>query len=266
MALADYLTRKLKERGLLLMTHAVVGYPSLDDNWAMLECMHEAGVDLVELQLPFSEPIADGPRFIRANQEALDHGLHRDDYFDFFARAAEAFKFPLLFMGYYNSVFRMGHEQFCKRLRAAGGAGYIIADLPLEEARELDAFAHRHDLAPIHIVTPLNAEARLKAIAETASGFIYCVARKGVTGKATQLDADLQDYMQRCRRIIKLPLALGFGIRTAEHVRRLHGVADIAIVGSACLEAWETRGRQGYRAFLQELHEATRDTPAGTDH
>lgn len=258
MALAKYLKQKLQERELLLMTHAVVGYPNLDDNWAMLECMSDAGVDLVELQLPFSEPIADGPRFIRANQEALDHGLHRDDYFDFFARAAQAFDFPLLFMGYYNSVFRMGHAAFCDRLKRAGGDGYIIADLPLEEARDLDSHAKKQALDPIHIVTPLNSEERLREIAATASGFIYCVARKGVTGNATELDAALKTYMERCRHITRLPLALGFGIKTAEHVNRLRGIADIAIVGTACLEAWETRGRDGYRRFLQELHAATR--------
>ena len=257
MALADYLKRKLQERDLLLMTHAVVGYPSLDDNWAMLECMHEAGVDLVELQLPFSEPIADGPLFIKANQAALDHGLHRDDYFRFMEKASRAFDFPLLFMGYYNSVFCMGHEAFCDRLRSAGGEGYIIADLPTEEAADLDKYAKQHALDPIHIVTPLNSEARLREIAQTASGFIYCVARRGVTGKETRLDQDLIAYMQRCRHVIKLPLALGFGIKNAEHIRELRGVADIAIIGTACLEAWESGGRAGYLEFLQGLYEAT---------
>lgn len=257
MALAEYLKQKLEERPLLLMTHAVVGYPSLEENRAMLECMAEAGIDLVELQLPFSEPIADGPMFIRANQAALDRGLHRDDYFAFLEQAARDFDFPLLFMGYYNSVFRMGHEAFCKRLENAGGDGYIIADLPLEEAADLDACAARHGLDPIHIVTPLNSEDRLRQIAKTASGFIYCVARRGVTGRSTEFDENLKEYMQRCRSVIKLPLALGFGIKTPEHVRQLRGIADIAIVGTACLEAWESRGRAGYLDFLRSLHEAT---------
>lgn len=257
MALAEYLKRKLRERPLLLMTHAVVGYPSLEDNWAMLECMHNAGIDLVELQLPFSEPIADGPLFIKANQAALDHGLHWDNYFNFMERASKAFDFPLLFMGYYNSVFRMGHQAFCERLRGAGGEGYIIADLPTEEAGDLDGYAQKHGLDPIHIVTPLNSEDRLKEIARTASGFIYCVARRGVTGSETRLDENVAAYLQHCRRIIKLPLALGFGIKTAEHVHQLRDAADIAIVGTACLQAWENQGRAGYLEFLQSLHQAT---------
>jgi len=259
MALAEYLKRKLKERPLLLMAHAVVGYPSLEDNRAMLECMAEAGIDLVELQLPFSEPIADGPLFIRANQAALDRGLHRDDYFTFFEQAAADFDFPLLFMGYYNSVYRMGHEAFCERLQRAGGKGYIIADLPLEEAADLDSHAVRRGLDPVHIVTPLNSKERLRQIAETASGFVYCVARRGVTGRSTRFDENLQEYMQRCRSVIKLPLALGFGIKTPEHVRQLQGLADIAIVGTACLEAWENSGREGYLTFLRSLREAAVD-------
>lgn len=257
MAVGEYLKQKLQERELLLMTHAVVGYPSLDDNWSMLECMAEAGVDLVELQLPFSEAIADGPLFIKANQAALDQGLHRDDYFRFMEKASASFEFPLLFMGYYNSVFCMGHEAFCQRLKSAGGEGYIIADLPTEEARDLDQYARQHALDPIHIVTPLNSEARLREIAQTASGFIYCVARRGVTGKETRLDQELIAYMQRCRQVINLPLALGFGIKDADHVRLLRGVADIAIIGTACLEAWERGGRAGYLDFLQGLYAAT---------
>ena len=258
MALKKFLDKKLKERQLLLMTHAVVGYPSLEDNWQMLTCMQEAGVDLVELQLPFSEPIADGPMFIKANQSALEHDVHWQQYFEFAAKAAEKFDFPVLFMGYYNSVFRMGHESFCRRLKESGLQGFIIADLPVEEAVELDAYAQKRELDPIHIMTPVNSDQRLKEIAATASGFIYCVARKGVTGRQTELDESLQQYLQRCRKATDLPLALGFGIKKPEHVSRLKGLADIAIVGTACLEVWEQRDEDRYRTFLQELHQATR--------
>ena len=257
MALANYLDEKLKQRSLLLMTHAVVGYPSLEDNWIMLDCMQEAGVDLVELQLPFSEPIADGPMFIKANQSALDHGLHLKQYFEFAGKAAAKFNFPVLFMGYYNSVFRMGHETFCNRLKQAGLHGFIIADLPTEEAGELDKYAQAHELDPIHIMTPINSEQRMREIATMASGFIYCVARKGVTGRETDLDKSLREYMQRCRKVTDLPLALGFGIKKPEHVKQLKGVADIAIVGTACLEVWEQGNEKKYRKFLQDLHKAT---------
>ena len=255
--LEDYLKKKLDGQPVLLMTHAVVGYPSLDDNWDMLECMHKAGVSLVELQMPFSEPIADGPVFIKANQQALQQGLHWDDYFDFMARAAREFDFPLLFMGYYNSVFCMGHENFCRRLRDAGGSGYIIADLPPEQARELDRHAREMDLDPVHLMTPNNTVKRLEEITGNASGFIYCVARKGVTGRRTSLDQSIIDYLQRCRAATTLPLALGFGIRTAEDIGLLKGHASIAIVGTACLETWEYEGKQAYLKFLKTLAQAS---------
>ncbi len=258
MSLTAYIQRRLTQRAPLLMTHAVAGYPSLDDNWRMLEHMAAAGVDIVELQLPFSEPIADGPSFIRANQEAISRGLVWDQYFDLVARAAKAFEFPILFMGYYNSVFRMGHDVFCERLEQAGGRGFLIADLPPEEATDLNERAGKRGLCPILIMTPTNSEARLAAIAARASGFVYCVARKGVTGRRTDLDRGVAEFVARCRRATELPLALGFGIKTPEDVRAAGRLADIAIVGTACLEAWETRGAAGYEDFLCELAAATR--------
>jgi hypothetical protein len=146
----------LETKPILLMTHVVVGYPSLEANWTMLEAMEAAGVDLVELQLPFSEPIADGPSFVRANQEAIRAGTAWATYFDFATRASKQFRFPLLFMGYYNSVFRMGGARFCTRLAAAGMRGFIVADLPPEEALELNAMARAHELDPILLMTPAN--------------------------------------------------------------------------------------------------------------
>jgi len=251
--LESYIRDSLKQRPILLMAHAVVGYPSLEDNWRMLACMQEAGVALVELQLPFSEPIADGPMFVKANQAALQRGLHWDDYFEFMAKAAATFKLPLLYMGYYNSVFCMGESAFCTRLRAAGGRGYIIADLPPEQAVTLDVQANSLGLDPIHLMTPTNSVARLKEITGNAAGFIYCVARKGVTGNKTTFDQDVIDYIERCRQATSLPLALGFGIRTPADIRQLLGVVEVAIAGTACLEAWEQGGESGYREFLKSL-------------
>ena len=235
------------------MTHAVVGYPTLENNWEMLECMQQSGIDLVELQLPFSEPIADGPAFIRANQSALEHGIHWKEYFDFFRKAADEFNFPIMFMGYYNSIFCMGHEVFCERLKLSGGSGYIIADLPVEQSIELDHEGKSHTLDHIQVMTPVTTESRMKQIANQASGFLYCVARKGVTGRETGFDQELSEYIQRCRSVTDLPLALGFGIKTAEQVRKLHGLADIAIIGTACLEVWEREGRNNFQKYLGGL-------------
>lgn len=251
--LEGHVRGRLADKPLLLMAHLVVGHPSLDDNWAMLEAMERAGVDLVELQLPFSEPIADGPSFVRANHSAIEAGTTWQAYFDLAARATAELSFPVVFMGYYNSVFAMGPDRFCASLSAAGISGFILPDLPPDEAGELNALAAAHGLDPIFIMTPTNSQARLDEIGRHASGFVYCAARKGVTGRSTDLSQGVAAFLQNCRRATSVPLGLGFGIGTPEHVRELRGLADIAIVGTAGLDAWVQRGPTGYEQFLEGL-------------
>ena len=256
MNLRTYIEGRLGSRKILLMTHVIVGYPSLDVNWRMLEQMERADVDLVELQMPFSEPIADGPVFARANQEALKQGLSTHQYFDFMARATERFGFPHLMMGYYNTVFRLTHRTFCERLSRSGAAGFIIPDLPIEEYHDLAPLSETHGLTPIALFTPTNSDARLAEIGRHGRGFVYGVARRGVTGKPTDLKAGIDALVARYRAATDVPLALGFGIAGGDDVRQLHGSCEIAIVGSALLERWESGGEDGYADFLQELQRA----------
>ncbi|MBT3345068.1 MAG: tryptophan synthase subunit alpha [Gemmatimonadetes bacterium] len=246
------------ERRLLLMTHVIVGYPSLEANRKMLALMGEADVDLVELQMPFSEPVADGPTFVRANQEALANGLRLDDYFDFFEEAGQLCSCPRLMMGYYNTVYRLGHEQFCQRLAQAGGAGFILPDLPIEEFGDLFDLSQRQALDPIMLMTPTNTEQRLQQIGDHARGFVYTVARKGVTGSRTKMEeGGVFDLLKRCRAATSLPLALGFGLSTGDDLRLLYdSQAKIGIVGSALLQAWEEGGESGYARLLAELSDA----------
>lgn len=251
--LEAYVRRRLEEKPLLLMAHLVVGYPSLEANWAMLEAMEQAGVDLVELQLPFSEPIADGPSFVRANHHAIQAGVTWQAYFDLAARVTATFRFPVVFMGYYNSVFNMGPARFCESLSTAGIRGFILPDLPPEEAAELNALARARELDPIFIMTPTNSQARLEEIGSHASGFIYCAARKGVTGRHTDLSQGVPTFLENCRKATSVPLGLGFGIAAPEHVRELRHLADIAIVGTAGLAAWEERGPAGYARYMKAM-------------
>ena len=241
------------DRAILLMTHLVVGFPSIEANWRMLEVMQEAEVDLVELQMPFSEPVADGPTFVRANQLALEAGLPVDEYFDFMARATAGFSFPHLMMGYYNTAYKLGHERFCERLSASGAAGFILPDLPFEEYGDLFEVSRDSGLSPVLLMTPTNRQERLAAIGELARGFVYAVARKGVTGEKTELEQGLYRFVERCRAATRLPLAVGFGLRQRQDVELLHGRVEIAIVGSALLDAWESSGEEGYRSLLMEL-------------
>ena len=253
MDLTAYINERRQQRKILLMTHVIVGYPSLDANWRMLEIMAELDVDLVELQMPFSEPVADGPAFVRANQLALEGGLVLDQYFEFMERSTSSFELPHLMMGYYNTAYKLGHDQFCHRVSQSGGVGYILPDLPFEESGDLFEVGRASGLSPILMMTPTNTEERLLQIGDNAEGFVYAVARKGVTGSRTELDEGLFRFFGRCRAATDLPLALGFGLRQGEDLHQLQGVVEVGIVGSALLESWERGGETEYESFLREL-------------
>lgn len=248
------LQARLEQRRILLMTHLIVGFPSLEVNRRMLEIMAEYDVDVVELQCPFSEPMADGPTFVHANEKALANGVDLACYFDFFAEAAEKVSMPLLMMGYYNTLFHMGHEAFCDRLTQVGGRGFIVPDLPIEEYHDLFDVADSSGLCPIQLVTPTNSPERLEKIGAAARGFLYAVARKGVTGARTEVGNDeLDAFLEQCRKATPVPLALGFGLREPDDLRQLIGRADMAIVGSALLNCWEAHGEAGFRELVAGL-------------
>lgn len=256
MALNNYLSERLASktgRNTLLMTHVVCGYPSFDANWKALEIMQEVGVDMVELQFPFSEPSADGPLFVKANQQAIENGVHVDDCFEFMKKVTDAFSFKVVMMGYYNTVFKTGHRAFMQRLKDAGGEGFILPDLPVEEANELHTIAQELDLSPIVLMTPTNSDKRLEQLAQCADGFIYVVARKGVTGSDTNMDQEVASFIARCRHFSDLPLAVGFGVTQAEDIAFIGQHADIAVIGTAALKAWEAGEETALRAFFKQL-------------
>lgn len=255
MALNKYLAeRKQTHAGrALIMTHVVCGYPSFEDNWKELEIMAEFGVDLVELQFPFSEPSADGPLFVKANQKAIDNGVHVADCFAFMQKVSAAFPFKVLMMGYYNTVFKTGHLSFLQQLKDAGGEAFILPDLPIEEAGELHRIAKQLDLSPIILMTPTNSDARLQQLAEHADGFIYTVARKGVTGSSTKMNSEVAEFIARCRKFSDLPLAVGFGVSAKADIEFISQYGDIAVIGTAALKAWEDGRESGLRAFFQQL-------------
>ncbi|RBP48895.1 tryptophan synthase subunit alpha [Arenicella xantha] len=241
------------DRPAMIMTHVVCGYPSFEDNWKALEVMQSFGVDLVELQFPFSEPSADGPLFVKANQEAILNGVHVDDCFEFMQKVTAHFSFKVVMMGYYNTVFKTGQQQFLERLKAAGAVGFILPDLPVDEAGELHSIAKQLGLAPILLMTPTNSDARLDELAQSADGFIYTVARKGVTGSNTDMNHSVSDFIDRCRQFTTLPLAVGFGVSTAADVEFIGAHADIAVIGTAALKAWEHGGEASLTAFFKQL-------------
>ena len=258
MSLNKYLSTRRHERGAsgqqtMVMTHVVCGYPSFEDNWKELEVMQEFGVDLVELQFPFSEPSADGPLFVKANQAAIESGVRVDDCFAFMQKVTAEFSFKVVMMGYYNTVFKTGHQAFLKRLKDAGGSGFILPDLPIEEAGELHEIAKQLELSPIVLMTPTSSDQRLAELAKCADGFIYAVARKGVTGSNTDMDHAVSDFIKRCRKHTELPLAVGFGVSTAQDIDFIGEHAEIAVIGTAALKAWENNGETALRSFFEQL-------------
>jgi len=254
MALNSYLSeRDSSDNKPMVMTHVVCGYPSFEENWQALEIMQAAGVDLVELQFPFSEPSADGPLFVKANQAAIDSGVHVDDCFAFMKKVTNEFSFQVVMMGYYNTVFKTGHREFLQRLKDAGGEAFILPDLPVEEAGELHTIAKELDLSPIILMTPTSSDNRLAELAACADGFIYAVARKGVTGSSTEMSKPVADFIQRCRKHTDLPIAVGFGVSNKSDIEFIGMHADIAVIGTAALKAWEADGKKGLKSFLQKL-------------
>ncbi|MEY4576818.1 MAG: hypothetical protein RL701_1521 [Pseudomonadota bacterium] len=237
---------------LLLMTHIVLGYPNLAASREIALRMAEAGVDMMELQIPFSEPIADGPVILHANQGALAAGIDVQACFELAAELARELPIPLLFMTYYNIVWKRGIARFAADMRAAGLRGAIIPDLPFEEGSELLTTFKEQALDPIFIYSPTTSDARMRQIAEHARGFVYCVARKGVTGTNTSFDT-LGDYLARCRSATSLPLAVGFGVQTRADVAALRGHADIAVVGSETIRLVERHGVAAVSDFIRGL-------------
>ena len=258
MNLSEYIqTRKLatsdRPKKPMVMTHVVCGYPSFEDNWKELEIMEDHGVDLVELQFPFSEPSADGPLFVKANQSAIANGVHVSDCFKFMEKVSSSFSFGVIMMGYYNTVFKTGHREFLQSLSAAGGLGFILPDLPVEEATELHAIAEELDLTPILLMTPTSSDARLKTLSDSAKGFIYTVARKGVTGSNTDMNSEVAQFITRCKQFTDLPLAIGFGVSTSNDIKFIADHAEIAVIGTAALQAWEAGREDALNSFFRQL-------------
>lgn len=244
---------KKKDRDILLMTHIVIGHPSFDEGMYLVEAMVEAGVEVMELQIPFSEPTADGPVILRANQRSLEEGATVERCLQFAEECARRFDIPFLLMTYYNILFKYGMGPFAERMAAAGLRGAIVPDLPPEEAADHLAAMEQQGLDPIFIYSPNSSDARMRLIAEHARGFVYCVARKGVTGAATSFSEELDAYLARCRAATDLPLALGFGVKDAGDVDFLRGRVDIAVIGTQTIRVLEEQGVGAVKGFIQSL-------------
>ncbi len=243
-----------------LMTHIVAGYPDLETSEALVKTMAKAGVAFLEIQIPFSDPVADGPVIMRANETALKQGITPDDCLALLERLHQSVTIPLLFMTYYNIIFRYGVTAFCRRAAQAGAYGLIVPDIPYHE-EPYDHFlaaCREAGLHAIQVVSPLTPDHRLEKIASLASGFIYCVSHTGLTGDTGAERKALLQYLKRVRQFTDLPLAVGFGISTPEQVRGLTGHADIAVIGSQVIRLLHNNdGRGGLKPVADFLRSIT---------
>ena len=251
--LEHYLNARRQKKDILLMTHIVAGYPNWDACTDMVAAMVAAGVDLMELQIPFSEPMADGPVILKANQDSIASGTTIRECLDFGAEMCATYEIPFLYMTYFNVIFKYGEERFLDKARDAGIQGLILPDLPPEEGAPFMAAARQRGLAPIMIFSPTSTDARMRSLADFGGGFVYCTARKGVTGRHSSLDADFANYLNRCRQATDLPLAVGFGIQNRADIEALIGVADMGVVGSQTIKLVDEQGSAAVGRFIREL-------------
>ncbi|MBW1740791.1 MAG: tryptophan synthase subunit alpha [Deltaproteobacteria bacterium] len=251
--LEEYIRQRTKERGILLMAHVVVGYPDLETTFELVKTIVSAGVDLMELQIPFSEPIADGPVILKANQSALAAGTRVDDCFRFAHRVTQTFEIPFLFMTYYNIVFKRGEERFFAEAKEVGIRGAIVPDIPPGEGESYMAAAVSQGVDPIFILSPTTTPDRLAYLAGFGRGFFYCVARKGITGAKTRFSSELEEFLGRCRGVTQLPLALGFGVSEKKDVDFLKGKVEVAVVGSQALRVLNASGVEAVGVFFRGL-------------
>lgn len=226
---------KAEGRG-ALMPYLMVGYPEKDSLETLAPALEAAGADLFEIGVPFSDPLADGATIQRASEQALRNGVNVQFAIESVAKLrAIGVKVPLVMMGYYNPFLQYGLEKFAADASAAGADGVIVPDLPPEEAGDFQRILKAHNLDFIMFVAPTTPDERITQIVNVASGFIYCVSLTGVTGARTSLWDGLPTFLARVRAHTDLPLVVGFGISTPEHVRTVASAADGAIVASALI-------------------------------
>ncbi len=247
-----------------LIPFITAGYPSLATSEANILGLSLGGADIVEIGMAFSDPLADGATVQRSSQGALANGIRPGDSLELAhrLRTVHGVETPLVLMGYYNPIYHYGVDRFTRDAAEAGVDGFIVPDLPTEESDELRAACQVNDRDLIFLLAPTSTDARIASVAERASGFIYCVSLRGVTGARAALP-DLAPYLGRVREHTALPLAVGFGVSTAEHVRRIGQVADGAIVASALIDRLDTLPERDQplaaEAFIKGLAEgATR--------
>lgn len=227
------------------------GDPDLETTSQILIELANAGATVIELGVPFSDPMADGPVIQRASERALKHGLSVGDVLGVVASVRRQIQTPIILFSYFNPLLQFGVKRLAEEAKAAGIDGVLVTDLSPEEAEEFESELRANDLDMIFLIAPTSTDARLKLVAQHARGFIYAVSRAGITGVQTSVSTEAERLVNRMRKYSSLPIAVGFGISSVEQVKDVHRYADAVVIGSAIVA--EIERLQGATGLAQEI-------------
>ena len=211
------------------------GYPNINKTEDFIYKMVSAGADLIEIGIPFSDPVAEGPVIQESSQKALAAGTNLDNIFDLVKKVRKTVNIPLVFMTYANPVFRYGYDNFFKQCSVIGIDGIIIPDLPFEEKNEIYEYAKKYDIKIVSLIAPTSQQ-RIEDIAKEAEGFLYVVSSMGVTGVRTEIKTDLKSIIESVKKVTNVPTAIGFGIHSPDQANKMSKISDGVIVGSAIIK------------------------------
>ena len=224
-----------------LIPYVTIGYPSIEATLEVVPLMADHGCDIIELGIPFSDPLADGVTIQKASFDALEKGVTPQLCLEIAKQLRQKVSTPLIFMTYFNPIFTYGLKEFCSACSTSGIDGLIIPDLPLEEGSELETIMRGQNLDLIYLLSPASTDQRVRLVAERARGFIYLVSIMGVTGARDTLSADIGTFVNRVRQIANQPLCVGFGISNPKQAKQVARIADGVIVGSQIIRLMESQ-------------------------
>jgi len=247
--------QKLQEDKKILSIYFSAGYPKLDDTVKIIEDLEKNGVDLIEIGLPFSDPLADGPTIQESSTEALKNGMHTALLFEQLKHIRKTVSIPLIIMGYFNPVLQYGVEAFCAQCEKIGIDGLILPDLPLDVYKEeYEAIFKKHGLINVFLITPQTSEERIRAIDDASEGFIYMVSSASTTGAQQGFGSEQSDYFDRISQMdLKNPQIVGFGISNAETFQQATQKAKGAIIGSAFIKHLTKNGVDTIGDFVKQI-------------
>jgi tryptophan synthase alpha chain len=251
------ITRVFKKRRKVLIGYITVGYPDIEATPRIASVLAEKGCDIIELGIPFSDPLADGATIQKASFQSLQKGNTPEICFQVSEKIHNKISVPLVFMTYYNPVLNFGLEAFSKHCVKAGISGLIVPDLPPEEGKDLEKVTRLNNLDLIYLLAPTSTEERIAIVTKRSRGFIYLVSLTGVTGARNTLPLDLEEFVRRVGRYSRKPLCVGFGIATPEQASRVAKIADGVIIGSRLIQlVEEDRSLVSLGEFVSSLRQA----------